>query len=297
VSPAATVLQATRPAFLVLGPVCVWLGLATALHTQAAVSVPLCVLILLGAVAAHVSVNALNEYHDFKSGLDLATEKTAFSGGSGALPANPEMAGAVLVTGLVALAVTAAVGVYLVTVRAPQLLPLGAAGLVLVVTYTQWLNREPFLCLLAPGLGFGVLMVVGTHVALTGSYPPLVWLLSLVPFFLTNNLLLLNQYPDINADAAVGRRHLPIVFGIGVSNTVYALFAAAAYLTIVLLVLTRQVPALASLALLPALLSLYALGGMLRHGARIAAAPQYMAANVAASVLTPLLLGIGLVFG
>jgi len=43
-------------------------------------------LALLGAFLAHVSVNTLNEYYDFKSGLDLETIRTPFSGGSGALP-------------------------------------------------------------------------------------------------------------------------------------------------------------------------------------------------------------------
>ncbi len=41
-------------------------------------------LALLGAFLAHISVNTLNEYFDFKSGLDLETIKTPFSGGSGA---------------------------------------------------------------------------------------------------------------------------------------------------------------------------------------------------------------------
>lgn len=294
---AGTLLQASRPAFLVLAPVCVWLGLACALQSQPAVNVFLFMMILLGAVAAHISVNTLNEYYDFKNGLDLKTQKTAFSGGSGALPANPQMARAVLLTGLVALAVTAVVGIYLVAERALQLLPVGLAGMALVLTYTPWLNRSPFLCLVAPGLGFGVLMVVGTDVVLTGAYTPLAWRVSLVPFFLVNNLLLLNQYPDIAADASVGRRPFPIAFGIRASNAVYALFAGAAYAVVGYLAFTAQLPALAMLALLPMVFSLFALSGMLRYGARIAVRPQYLAANVLATVLTPLLLGAGVIYG
>jgi 1,4-dihydroxy-2-naphthoate octaprenyltransferase len=84
-------------------------------------------------------------------------------------------------------------------------------------------------CLIAPGPGFGVLTVVGTKVLLTGTYEPLSWLVSLVPFFLFNNLLLLNQYPDVEADASVGRRHFPIAYRVRASNIVYAVFAVAAY--------------------------------------------------------------------
>ena len=53
-------------------------------------------LVLVAAVAAHVSVNAFNEHHDFRSGLDLSTQRTPFSGGSGTLPGNPQLLGAAL---------------------------------------------------------------------------------------------------------------------------------------------------------------------------------------------------------
>ena len=46
-------------------------------------------LVLIGAVSAHISVNTFNEYFDFLSGLDAKTVKTPFSGGSGALVENP----------------------------------------------------------------------------------------------------------------------------------------------------------------------------------------------------------------
>jgi 1,4-dihydroxy-2-naphthoate octaprenyltransferase len=35
------------------------------------------IIILIGALSAHISVNMLNEYYDFKSGLDLKINKTA----------------------------------------------------------------------------------------------------------------------------------------------------------------------------------------------------------------------------
>ena len=76
-----------RGPFLVLTPVCVLLGASTVVADQARVDLQLLLLALLGAVLAHISVNTLNEYLDFKSGLDLNTTRTRFSGGSGALPA------------------------------------------------------------------------------------------------------------------------------------------------------------------------------------------------------------------
>lgn len=292
-----TLIQSTRPSFLVLTPVCVFLGLSTALASQVQVDSAVFLLALLGALCAHVGVNTLNEYLDFGSGLDMKTTRTAFSGGSGALPANPQLARPVLALGLVSLGVTVMVGAYLVWERSTPVLSLGLVGLALIVTYSRWINRSPVLCLIAPGLGFGVLMVVGTHVVLTGTHSPLAWLASLAPFFLVNNLLLLNQYPDRGPDASVGRRHFLIAFGVEKSNLAYAVFVIAAYATIVLLIVEGYLPRLGLIALAPAALSLYALTGAVKHAANIGAHPRYLGSNVAAAVLTPLLLGISILHG
>ncbi|MDH5182207.1 MAG: prenyltransferase, partial [Gammaproteobacteria bacterium] len=85
-------LGATRPPFLILTPACVFLGYATATLAAPQIDMMLFLLVLAGALCAHISVNAFNEYFDFKSGLDLHTTRTPFSGGSGSLPANPQMA-------------------------------------------------------------------------------------------------------------------------------------------------------------------------------------------------------------
>jgi 1,4-dihydroxy-2-naphthoate octaprenyltransferase len=290
-------LQTTRPSFLVLTPACVFLGFSTALASGVPVDPTLFLLALAGALFAHVSVNTLNEYLDFSSGLDLRTARTAFSGGSGALPSHPQLAGAVLGLGLVSLAVTAGIGAYLVWERSIPVLILGLSGVALIATYTRWINRSPLLCLIAPGLGFGVLMVVGTHVVLTGTHAPLAWLVSLVPFFLVNNLLLLNQYPDLDADASVGRRHFLIAFGAQKSNLAYGVFAVAAYATIVLLVAEGQIPRAALIALLPANLSLFSLAGAIKHTSSIGDYPRFLGTNVVAAILTPPLLGIGILYG
>lgn len=287
--------QTFRPSFLVLSPACVFLGLATSMASGAPINFFMFFLVLFGAVFAHISVNMLNEYHDFKSGLDLKTEKTAFSGGSGALPAHPDMAGMVLTVGLLFLLLTILIGVYLVMLRGMQIMPIGLLGVVLVIAYTQWLNRLPLLCLLAPGLGFGVLMVVGTHVILTGEHSRLVWLVSLVPFLLINNLLLLNQYPDIQADAGVGRKTFPIAFGLKNSNGVFAVFSMLAYSLILFFIAQGYLPALGIIAMFPMALSLFALTGAIKYLAKIGEFPRYMATNVAAAILTPLLLGISFI--
>jgi 1,4-dihydroxy-2-naphthoate octaprenyltransferase len=104
--------KSIRGPFLILTPVCVFLGASTVVASQISVDLQLLLLILLGAVLVHVSVNTLNEYLDFKSGLDLTTTKTRFSGGSGALPENPEMANAILTIGIVSMLTASLIGFF-----------------------------------------------------------------------------------------------------------------------------------------------------------------------------------------
>jgi len=292
-----TVLKTMRPSFLVLSPICVFLGLSTSLATQSDVNLFIFSLIFVGAVFAHISVNMLNEYFDFKSGLDLITKKTAFSGGSGALPNNPKMASIILIIGWVSLMVTVIIGSYLILERGIQILPVGIVGVILIITYTSWLNRFPWLCLIAPGSGFGILMVVGTHMTLTEGHSHLPWLVSLVPFFLINNLLLLNQYPDVKADASVGRNTFPIAFGLKRSTYVYTVFLMAAYLSILIFIVKGYIPKLSVIAFIPIVFSLFALYGTNKYAERMGDFPRYLGANVAATLLTPLLLGISIIIG
>ncbi len=286
-----------RPSFLVLAPVCILLGISTSFTAEVEATSHLAWFIFIGAVSAHICVNMLNEYGDFKSGLDLKTTKTPFSGGSGALPSQPVAAKATLIIGLIFLWLTVAIGIYFIYERSKLILPIGIIGITLMVTYTKWINRMPILCLLSPGLGFGFLMVVGTHVLMTGQHAQLPWLISFVPFFLVNNLLLLNQYPDIVADASTGRRTFPIVYGTSISNAVYASFAITSYVLIFYYLYLGFIPRLSLIALAPIACSLYSLFGAIKYGASIGHHPRYLGANVAAAILTPLLLAIAILYG
>jgi 1,4-dihydroxy-2-naphthoate polyprenyltransferase len=99
-----------RPRFLLLTPVCVLLGWATARWEAGPVNLLHLLMALVGAVAAHISVNAFNEYLDFRSGLDLRTQRTPFSGGTGTLPKQPGAAPQTLVVAVITLAIVGLVG-------------------------------------------------------------------------------------------------------------------------------------------------------------------------------------------
>jgi 1,4-dihydroxy-2-naphthoate octaprenyltransferase len=291
------IIQSTRAPFLILTPACIILGLGTAVAYQPDINLNFLGLALLGGLLAHISVNTLNEYFDFRTGLDLLTIKTPFSGGSGALPAKPLMLNAVLAVGIASLIATLMIGLFFIWQYGMGIFPLGLIGVLLIIFYTGWINKYPYFCLVAPGIGFGVLMVVGTQYVLVGQYLPLSSMVAVVPFLLVNNLLLLNQYPDIEADSQVGRNHLPIAYGIKRSNIVYGLSALAATVAIVAYILVGFLPTLSLISILPLPLAVYALSGAVKYGENIGSYPQYLAANVAVSVLTPLLLGISLIYG
>jgi 1,4-dihydroxy-2-naphthoate octaprenyltransferase len=286
-----------RPPFLVLNPACVMLGAATAVRSGVPLNPWYLVLVFLGAVSAHISVNALNEYHDCKSGLDFTTRRTPFSGGSGTLPQSPDKAHVALATGVISLVVTGVIGIYFLRTRGLWLLPLGILGMVTVVIYTIWLTRIPLLCLIAPGFGFGTVMVMGTHFVLAGSYSWSAFFASLVPFFLVSNLLLLNQFPDVEPDRGVGRRHLPIVLGRKASVWVYGAFLAATYLSVTIASLMGLFPLSGLLALATIPLAVTTTRGAARFAEDIPGLIPHMGRNVVITILTPVLLALGLFIG
>jgi 1,4-dihydroxy-2-naphthoate octaprenyltransferase len=286
-----------RLPFLVLTPACVSVGVGTAYWQTGSLNGLHVLLVLIGAVAAHLTVNIFNEYFDFTTGLDAKTERTPFSGGSGTLQARPELGKATLALACFTFLVVAAVGIYFAWLRGWQLLPLGILGLFLLVAYTPWLTRNPITCLIAPGLGFGVLMVMSTHFALTGTYTWTAFIASLVPTCLVSNLLLFNQFPDVEADRSIGRKHYPILIGNKASSAIYGILLLLTYLSVIAGILLRLLPVFSGLALLTAFLAWRAYQGSRQHAENIPALIPSLGMNVVINLVTPVLLAIGLWIG
>lgn len=292
-STVVTVIQSTRPSFLLLALVCVFLGYATASFL-----VPVSNLHLgfacLGGICAHISVNCFNEYSDFKSGLDSKTQRTPFSGGSGSLIRNPQALTAVWYTALCALMICVILGAYFALSAGFLIIPIGIFGLFVVVTYTTMLNKRPLICWVSPGLGFGLLMTLGTFVVLAEKYTQLALWVSLVPFLLTNNLLLLNQFPDIEADKTVGRNHIPIAYGKRISAHLFGFTFALTLLLIFVLFYSFSLHMVILLACLPLLVGLFVYKKVLLHCNDVPRLIPYMGLNVAITLIVPVLLGLGI---
>ena len=286
-----------RLPFLLLTPACVLLGVASARWTTGRINWGNALIVLLGAIGTHVSVNAFNEYFDFRSGLDDHTQRTPFSGGSGTLQAHPEMASTALLTAVGALVISGVVGIYFVIQSGWGLLPLGLLGLVIIYAYTSWITRFPILTLIAPGLGFGTFMVMGSDYALSGTYSWTSFFASLVPFFLVSNLLLLNQFPDVEADQSVGRRHYPITLGRQTSGRIYLLFLYLSFVSVIAGVLIDVLPPQALLGLLALVLAIPITRGVLAYADDTAQLMPSLGQNVLINLIMPVLVAVGLFLG
>ncbi len=291
------VIGVMRPPFLPLAVACVFLGLSAAIWTDGDVIFWHAVLCFIGGVLAHGAVNAFNEYEDVKSGLDMKTNRTPFSGGSGTLVPVPSKVSIALWTGIISSVICIAIGIFFYTIYGWPILLLGLIGLFIIIVYTPWLNKVPLLCLLAPGVGFGILMVNATYFALAGHFSWSALLASVVPFFLVSNLLLLNQFPDAGVDKTFGRRHYPILIGNKASAVIFALFNAGAYITIILGVIFKLFPAWVLLGLATAIFAVPASIGALKNAEDLPKLMPSMGQNVLVNLITPVLMGIGYLLG
>ena len=289
------VIQTMRGPFLILTPIVVLLG-ASVSNIQSDTGWFNLLLIILAALLAHISVNMLNEYSDYKSGLDLNTERTPFSGGSGALPAHPQSANAVLWGGVLSLGLMGLIGLYFMQQAGWLVLAYGLCGVTIIVSYTHYINRMPWLCLIAPGIGFGLLMVSGTQLVLQNQITPAGIYASAIVFFLVNNLLLLNQFPDIKADQAAGRYHAVIAWGTEKAAALYGVFVFAATATLAFALWQGIFPLVSAVALLPLILGFIAWSGAKSLQQDIGQQPKFLAMNVMMNLLTPALLALSLFF-
>ena len=246
------VLGVARAPFLLLPVTLVACGAAAAAYTGH-FSWSHTVLALVGLVCLHASVNALNEASDMRTGIDLHTARTPFSGGSGTLPAGLLTPRQAFAFGLAMAGVGFVIGLYFLATIGWVVLPIMVLGAFSVLAYTDVLARIGLGEIFA-GLGLGLLPVVGAAVVQDGRVGPAAIAAGIPAFFMTFNLLLLNEFPDEAADIAGGRRNLVLVLGRRGAALVYTLAAIATPLAIVVAVAVGALPLVATVGVLPSLL-------------------------------------------
>lgn len=188
-------------------------GLAQVWHWQTFVAV------LFGALAAHAGANLANDYGDHTSGNDERNKTPSpFSGGSRVIQAGILAPWQVLLAALTSLTIVICVGLLLNATltgsafTSSPLLWIGIAGCALGSAYTLGPYRLSYRGLgeIAVALGFGPVMVLGTHYVMTAQ-AGLAWnwvppLLASVPVaLLVMAIIWINQFQDVAADAASGK--------------------------------------------------------------------------------------------
>jgi len=282
----------TRPHFLVLSVILVLLGSAVArfsgsFHSGHAL------LCLVGILLLHSSTNVLNDYFDFKSGIDLHTQRTQFSGGSGFINSGAITPAQAFRLGLACFFLAVPIGAYFVFSVGLRLSPLFILGALFVLLGTSHLFKAgKAVAEIAAGLGLGTLPVLGTAWILQGRIDAHAVYASIPSGILVFNLLFLNEFPDAEADAMGGRKTLAILLGLDKASVLYGILTGAVYGWILCGVFAGIMPRLSLLSLLTLPLALKAIKGARTHVTRekLTAA---QGANVGVILATQGLLALG----
>lgn len=286
----------TRPAFLLLTMVACVLGTATAAACGCGLDVPLALGATALAVLAHAAGNVLNDLHDARNGADAANRQGIFpfTGGSRLIQNGvvSERQTAELATALLVFLLPA--GLLLAVKAGGGVLLLGMAGLALA-----WAYSAPPLKLMSRGLGeptvamVWFLVVVGADYVQRRHFFPIPAWVALGFALLVAALLLINGFPDADADAQVGKRTLVVRLGPRRASALYAVLVLMAHLWLVVGVwlLVPPVQALWGLISLP--FSLAAAGWLVRYRHE----PAQLKPALGLSVAAVLLHGLGLAAG
>jgi 1,4-dihydroxy-2-naphthoate octaprenyltransferase len=280
-----------RIPFLLLPVVLVANGAAAAAY-EGFVSLQRTTIALIGLLALHVAVNSLNEWSDARSEIDYQTARTPFSGGSGTIPGGRLPAAVALFFGLATSALGAAIGIWFLARVGWTFLPWLMVGATFVLGYTNFLARVG-LGEVAAGLGLGGLPVTGAALVQDGTVGAAAVAAAVPATLMTFNLLLLNEFPDEDADRAGGRRNLVILLGRKPAALVYSVAGVLTPVAVIGAVLAGTLPTLALLAALPSVLLAPPLRWALSNPANHVPVPA-LGANVAWNLLTNLTLAVTL---
>ena len=255
-------LKTMRVPFLQATFVPVILGGVLALQLAHAFNWATFLLTLLGASLIHVATNMFNDYFDFKSGNDLQVKhQNPFAGGGRVLTAGLVKPSTHLLVSSLCLLFGCLIGVYLILVFSlPYLFLLGLIGVISSYFYVGPPFRFAYRGIgeLIVGINFGPVMTLGAYYVQARSFAWEPLLASIPVGLLVAAILWINEFPDMDADNAVGKRTLVLRLGYSRSIRVYIGMVATAYLLLILyavLAIFSLVPITSSVSLI-ALLSL-----------------------------------------
>ncbi len=291
--------------FLLLAVFLVFIGLAITYKHTVSINAEFdffhAALIMIGVILAHISVNLFNEYSDYFTRIDFNTVRTPFSGGTGMMVSGNTSPRAVIFTAVITLVVPIVIGCYFAVVSHWSILVISLIGALSIVLYTPLFQRF-MLGEFFAGLTLGSFVVIGTYIAMMAGpdmglgqiLTPGLLLISIPPGILTSLLLLINEFPDTEADKQGGRRHLVTHFGRQKAAYIYAFGLLLTFVIIMSLPFLGVASKWIFLALIPLPLSFNTGFTAMRHCEDRTRIVKAMGKNVFIVLGTDLLMAVGI---
>jgi len=220
-------LRIIRIRFLLASVIAVSLGLAINWWQTGNIEIFDAILIMCGVLSLHASVDLLNDYWDFKRGIDTVTQRTKMSGGTGVLPEGLLKPKQVYAAGIIFLLVGAAIGTYFVFTDGIIIGLILAFAVLSVYFYStkivDWGLAEIFIVIK------GTMIVIGTCFIQTTQITESAILGGIVVGILSSFVLFITSFPDHDADKAKGRKTLVINLGKQKACTLFWVFPIIFY--------------------------------------------------------------------
>jgi len=236
--------HACRPRFLLASAAPVLVGSGLGYAVAGTFHPHLFILALLAIIALHAGANMANDYFDHTSRNDwLNQNPTPFSGGSRYIQEGILSPKTMLLAALSTLAAGSAIGLIIVLLTdSVFILILGLVGLLSGFFYTA-----PPVRLGYRGIGefviaalFGLLPVYGSYYLQTAAIDTIVLLPASLVGVLIFLVILVNEFPDVAADAAVNKKTLVVCFGIPASIWIYRIALIASFIIAAAMMISRS---------------------------------------------------------
>ena len=248
-------LRAIRIRFLLASVIAVSLGLSVTWWHSGTIDIFQAALTMAGVIALHASVDLLNDYWDFKRGIDTRTKRTGMSGGTGVLPEGLLKPKSVYNAGILFLVAGGLIGGYFVVLHGVVIGVILAFAIMSIYFYStkivNWGLAEVFVAVK------GTLIVMGTYYIQNSELTDVVVLSGIVVGVLSSLVLFVASFPDHDADKEKGRRTLVILFGRQKAVSIFYIFPIISYGIIIGCVVMSVIPVfcLISLAAIPVAIS------------------------------------------
>lgn len=187
------------------------------------------VLVIVGILLAQISVNAINDYIDYKKGIDKETIKTKFSGGSTLIVEGKIIENRVAIMGGITFLLTLAIGIYLI-MNNPIVLPFVILGALSILLYTSYVVRIPFLSEFVVTISY-LSIVIGSFIVSSSSISHIipVLIVALPASMSIGMALFINSIPDKKVDSKHGRKTSASLLNNKTSAYYYAVWTIVEY--------------------------------------------------------------------